>query len=282
MESGSASPDATEIGTRVLKLAKVLGTQLLLSRLGGHANMPFYIMQMASALMNSTNAHPGMAVPWSIQDAAKAVALVAGVAAFLVSLNALAFLVSGGTIPGIELLLSAGVEAILLVAVWRFGPWRYGLSWRALGLRATLNSGAPLALLVFLASLGFALLYAATMNLLGLESLIPRPIPDELMRTYPGRIATFGLIVVAAPLAEESFFRGFLLPVFAGRWGFWVGAGFVSALFALGHMALGVLLPAFASGMLLAWLYRRTGSLWNCCLAHAAQNAMAFAVAISV
>ncbi|MEK7778088.1 MAG: CPBP family intramembrane glutamic endopeptidase [Chloroflexota bacterium] len=232
--------------------------------------------------MNSTDARPRMAVPWTLRDAAKAVALVAGVAALLAFVAALALLVSGGTIPGSRILFSAVLEGMLLVAVWRFGPWRYGQSWRALGLSTTLSSGALLALMVLLASLAFVLLYTAAMKVLGLASLTPPPIPDELMKTYPERIAAFVLIVVVAPVAEESFFRGFLLPVLADRWGFWVGASFVSVLFAMAHLAPGVLLPAFVSGLLLAWLYRRTGSLWNCCLAHAAQNALAFAVAISV
>ncbi len=232
--------------------------------------------------MNSTDARLRMAVPWTLRDAAKAVTLVVGVAALLVSLAALASLELGATVPGSGLLLSAALEGMLLLAVWRFGPWRYGQSWRALGLRATLSSGALLALLVLLASLAFVLLYTTAMNVLGLASLTPPPIPDELMKTYPDRIVAFVLIVVVAPVAEEAFFRGFLLPVFAGRWGFWVGASFVSVLFALAHMVPGVLLPAFVSGMLLAWLYRRTGSLWDCCLAHGAQNALAFAAAISV
>ena len=262
--------------------AKGLGAQLLLSLPSGHANMRFYIAQMASVLMNPVDLSAGEAVPWTLRDAAKAVALVVGVAALLAFVAALALLVSGGAIPGSRILFSAVLEGMLLVAVWRFGPWRYGQSWNTLGLGMTLNKGASLALVALLARLAFAAIYTAAMNALGLASLTPPPIPDELMKTYPERIAAFVLIVVVAPVAEESFFRGLLLPVLADRWGFWVGASFVSALFAMAHLAPGVLLPAFVSGMLLAWLYRRTGSLWNCCLAHAAQNALAFAVAISV
>ena len=237
---------------------------------------------MASGSMNSTEASLRMTVPWTLRDAAKAVTLVVGVAALIVFGAALVLRGLEGTIPGSKLLFSAVLEGVLLLAVWRFGPWRYGQSWRALGLSAPLGRDAFLALLVFLASLAFILLYTTTINLLGLASLTPPPIPDELMKTYPERIAAFVLIVVVAPIAEEAFFRGFLLPVFAGQWGFWVGASFVSVLFAMAHLEPGILLPAFVSGMLLAWLYRRTGSLWNCCLAHSAQNALAFAVAISV
>ncbi|MSQ22346.1 MAG: CPBP family intramembrane metalloprotease [Dehalococcoidia bacterium] len=227
-------------------------------------------LQMASIPMNSTDERLRMAVPWTLRDAAKAVALVAEVAALFVILAAFVSLVLGGAVPGSGFLLSAILEGTLLLAVWIFGPWRYGQSWNALGLRATVSSGVLLAALALLASFAFAVIYTAAMNVLGLAWLTPPLIPDELMGTYPERIAAFVLIVVVAPVAEESFLRGFLLPVFAGRWGFWVGASFVSVLFAIAHLAPGVLLPAIVSGLLLAWLYRRTGSLWNCCLTHGA------------
>jgi membrane protease YdiL (CAAX protease family) len=46
------------------------------------------------------------------------------------------------------------------------------------------------------------------------------------------------------------------------------------------HLAPGVLLPVFVTGLLLAWLYHRTGSLWPCMAAHAGQNAIALAATL--
>lgn len=223
-----------------------------------------------------------MTVPWTVRDTGRACALVVGVTLFVALLAAQVVHMLGGPGQTAGLLASAIMEGMLLVAIWRFGPWRYGRSWEALGLRARSSKGTPLALLVLLLSIGFAAVYTAVVSQLGQEGLTPPPLPNEMMETYLQRVATFGLIVVVAPVAEEAFFRGFLLPAFAQRWGFWVGASFVSLLFGTAHLAPGLMIPAFVSGMLLAWLYRRTGSLWSCVLAHSAQNALAFAVAILV
>jgi membrane protease YdiL (CAAX protease family) len=71
---------------------------------------------------------------------------------------------------------------------------------------------------------------------------------------------------IAGPLAEEVWFRGFLLPAFAKtRVGFW-GAGFAtSAIFAATHgfqYTLDQLVPLFFIGLVLAWALGLTGSLW--------------------
>jgi len=239
---------------------------------------------MASAPVSPTQASPSMTVPWTLGDAAKATALVLviGGTMFLVFLGgqAVRLFDRPGEVAG--LLFSAILEGVFLLAVWRFGPWKYSQSWRALGLQGTLNKGASLALLVFLASVGFVLFYSLTTTMLGLEKLTPPPLPSGLLETYPQRLAFFFVAVLVAPVAEEVFFRGFLLPVFTDQWGFLRGASLVSLLFGISHAVPGALLPAFVSGLLFAWLYRRTGSLWNCCMAHGAQNALAFAVAVSV
>jgi membrane protease YdiL (CAAX protease family) len=39
------------------------------------------------------------------------------------------------------------------------------------------------------------------------------------------------------------------------------------ALFSIAHLGSGGLVPAFILGILLAWLYWKTGSLWPCILA---------------
>jgi membrane protease YdiL (CAAX protease family) len=51
-----------------------------------------------------------------------------------------------------------------------------------------------------------------------------------------------------------------------------------SALFAAAHLSVGAAVPAFVSGMLLAWLYLRTRSIWPPVTAHALQNFIAVSV----
>ena len=219
------------------------------------------------------------AVPWTLRDAGWGIAIVV-VVAVLGFAAARALGISGNPLLAL-VLVGGGLEVVLLVAVWRRGPRRYGHSWESLGLARTFNGGASLALAVFLASLGFSILYAIVVWALGLDAMRPVQLPGELLDTFAQRIVLFGLIVLLAPFAEEVFFRGFLLPVFSARWGFLSGAVGVSAIFAIMHGA-GSFAPAFVSGMLFAWLYRRTRSLWNCCLAHGVQNALAFTVSVAI
>ena len=232
-----------------------------------------------SQSVDPTQAPQWGSVPWSLRDASWGIGVVAVVLA-LSFVVAQAVDMSGNVLLAIALV-GGGLEVALLIVAWWLGPRRHGGSWASLGLARTFNGGASLALRVLLASVGFSILYAFAVWVLGLDTMRPTELPVELLDTFSQRIVLFGLVVVMAPIAEEVFFRGFLLPAFSARWGFLWGAVGVSALFGVVHGA-GSLIPTFVSGMLLAWLYRRTRSLWNCWLAHSAQNALAFTAAISI
>ncbi|MDP2717299.1 MAG: type II CAAX endopeptidase family protein [Candidatus Micrarchaeota archaeon] len=77
------------------------------------------------------------------------------------------------------------------------------------------------------------------------------------------------LVVSLGPLAEETFFRGFLQ----------LKAGLLPAAVAFGvlHYAFGsvaVVLAAFLSALVLGRLFKKSGNLWACVLAHAAFNTL--------
>ena len=237
---------------------------------------------MTNSIVNNPDTFGNIGVPWTLRDTGKGLLAVTAGTGVLALVVVQAIRLTDGPTAMTVLLVSALLEGMLLLAVYLFGPWRYGQSWSALGIKATLSNGAALALWVFLASLTFVAVYSAVVTTLGIDSLKPPHLPDQAVATYPLRIIGFVMMVLLAPVAEEVFFRGFLLPAFAQRWGFLGGAALVSALFAVSHVAPGAILPAFVSGLLFAWLYRRTGSLWNCCLAHGAQNALAFAVTVAL
>ncbi|MCX7617300.1 CPBP family intramembrane glutamic endopeptidase [Tepidiforma sp.] len=121
-------------------------------------------------------------------------------------------------------------------------------------------------------------LYAAAVRALGLGPLIPSPSPEGLEPVLrdPAALALYGLAtVVAAPVSEEAVYRGL---AFTGtlRWGFWPAAAFSSALFALSHRELATLLPFFAIGLVIAWLYARSGSLWDAVAFHVLFNGLSF------
>ena len=222
------------------------------------------------------------AVPWNLRDAARAILLVALGTLLLLIIAGIVAQVSGSVPALVVILLSVVLELLLLFGVWMFGLRRYGKSWSALGLIPSLNNGALLTLLVFFASLALTAIYGLIVVFFDQEILTPEPLPGDLTETVLQRLAGFFIIVLLAPFAEEVFFRGFLLPAFANRWGFFAAAIISSGLFGISHVAPGPIIPAFMSGMLFAWLYHRTGSLWNTTIAHGAQNALAFAVTTQV
>ena len=91
-------------------------------------------------------------------------------------------------------------------------------------------------------------------------------------------VATVFLIVVAAPITEETLFRGLFFGALRTRAPFWLAAGASGVLFGAVHLASGDvavagLLTLF--GVILAWLYERTGSLWPPIILHMVNNAIA-------
>ncbi len=90
-------------------------------------------------------------------------------------------------------------------------------------------------------------------------------------------LGPFGLLLVVSlgPLAEEVFFRGFLQPR--------LGVLPTSALFGVLHYAfdsVAVMVAAFLSALALGYLFRKSGNLWACVLAHAAFNAFNLALVL--
>lgn len=91
-----------------------------------------------------------------------------------------------------------------------------------------------------------------------------------------------GLMILAAtvmaPLWEEIVFRGYLHPVLKRFGGFWTGALCSSLFFSAVHNNAAALLPLFILGLLLAWLYEKTGSIWTPIAIHFCFNATAVLV----
>lgn len=103
---------------------------------------------------------------------------------------------------------------------------------------------------------------------------------------YVGQALFFALAAIVVPVAEEMLFRGYAFNAFRQtygqrRWG--VAAAYVvsALLFMLSHSLsateglLGLLVPIFLIGLLLAWGVHRTGSLLPSVIAHAMNNSMA-------
>ena len=222
-------------------------------------------------------------VPWKTSDVAIGVVtlIIVGFLGILIVHPAL----SGASEPNTvsELAIIGGISGVIMLLIaWLIGPARYRVSLSSLGLRIpTPESRTQLLLpvLVLIASLAFTGIYGVIVSVLGWD--IPESLPEGLDREGPGIIGILAVIVVLwVPLAEEVFFRGFLLSGLVVNLGV-VGAAIVSSLvFALFHIDPRIMVPIFVTGLLFAWLYNRTGSIWSCSAAHAMQNAVALSISI--
>ena len=82
------------------------------------------------------------------------------------------------------------------------------------------------------------------------------------------------IIVIGAPILEETIFRGFLLTSLSNtRLGFWGAAIISSALWAMVHgYAASMAAGLFVFGLLLSLLVRRSGSIWISIIMHGVWN----------
>ena len=92
-------------------------------------------------------------------------------------------------------------------------------------------------------------------------------------------------IIGVAPVTEELFFRGFMFGGMRRQLPFAAAAAIPSAIWGLFHFTgagtWGVVLQLAVFGLVLSWLYERTGSIWPCIAVHAFNNALAFAILTS-
>ena len=219
-------------------------------------------------------------VPWRVTDVAIATALL--FATFLALQILLGLIIGIGDVEERTIpipLLAGALEGLLLVAVWVFGINRYRARWSTLGLRRTeIRWVLTLPWLALLGSLIFAGIYSGIITAMGLDSLKPSPIPEDILGHGLSRLLNTLIIVVWGPFTEEVFFRGFMLAALVPSFGVIRAVIISSAIFAAAHFTLGVMIPLFVTGMLLSWLYLKTRSIWPPLAAHAAQNLIAVSV----
>lgn len=138
--------------------------------------------------------------------------------------------------------------------------------------------------------LGGFLLMAVVM-LLGLPVQILKPdLPpqtyEEMLRSSQGAGQFIWLIVmgvILAPLSEEIFYRGMLYPLVRYSAGPIWGAILAGLIFGVVHWDLWRTIPLAAGGVILCFIYEKTGSIWVTTLAHGIWNGiMTLAVYLSM
>jgi membrane protease YdiL (CAAX protease family) len=133
-----------------------------------------------------------------------------------------------------------------------------------------------------LAWIAFYLFTAVFIAVLGL-SPSQEDIAEQLgVAGTSGLVAIAILVTVIAPVAEEFFFRGFFYGALRNWKGPWPAALITGTVFGAIHAGgsqAAYLVPLGVFGVLLCFVYERTGSLWPCIALHCANNTLAFGVA---
>ena len=151
-------------------------------------------------------------------------------------------------------------------------PWASGRSLADLGLRRidrpALTAGA----------IGAVAMYVVTIGAASVQYLFTHQKPDESSVTLftsthdRALIASFAfLATIAAPFVEELVFRGFLFNAISRYTPVWAAAVLSGLVFGISH-GTSAFLPLACSGVVLAYVYARSGSLAASMVTHALFN----------
>ncbi|WP_408954475.1 lysostaphin resistance A-like protein [Natroniella sp. ANB-PHB2] len=172
----------------------------------------------------------------------------------------------------IQALLLAGITLFLVLN-------KYGVSLKEFGLKnenfvTNLKYGAlsgTIICLIIVILNNF--LYGLVFNLFGVEAPAQQVVYNLLnSQNILIFLVQSAIIIIIAPITEEIFFRGFLYPYCKSKFGKSKGLILNGALFGLAHFSLWVFLPTFLGGVILAWLYDKTNSLYSSIIAHGVWN----------
>jgi len=157
---------------------------------------------------------------------------------------------------------------VLVVFAYRrinLGSIGFGkFEWSTLGLGCGLLIGSYIIIMI----------HNVILTLLGVETQ-----GEEIMHIFDRLDSPIWFVIVGtifAPIVEEIFFRGFLFQGFRQKYG-WIKGGLLSSLiFAIGHLDPVALIPTFILGLLLAYMYHRSNSVWPGIILHFLVNSFGF------
>ncbi len=226
-------------------------------------------------------------IPWQTADVLKAIGLV--ILGAIIVLIPVAIAIAIIDRPGSDaetlavLVPSLALEGLLLLVAVRFTVGKYRCPWSALGFRRPTRGGWWLPPLLVVSAWITVVAYFVIVDAVGAGALGDQSqFPDEAFKS-PVVIPLVGLLaIIAAPIAEETFFRGFVFGGLRNRWGL-AGAIFASGLlFGLAHLLPLLYIPFTIIGMLFAFGYVYSGSIWTPMAAHFLFNSISFAVSVAI
>ena len=157
---------------------------------------------------------------------------------------------------------------------------RYGGGLRRVGVRMPSGKTFAWALAAFAGALVVAYTYGAIVEIFHIDQLksdCAEQIPAGVRHTR-WLLALAAVVVIAfAPVFEEMFFRGFVFPGLARAWGLAAAIAVSGLLFSAAHLDYKSFIPIAGVGMVFAYAYWRSGTIFTTMLAHCAFNSTSIA-----
>ena len=127
-------------------------------------------------------------------------------------------------------------------------------------------------------------IYGLIVRASGIDILTPPSLEERGVILGEGfrQIANIGVVALWGPFAEEILFRGFILAGLISWLGEVWAAIISAALFAAAHILISSMIPIFLLGIILAWLYLRTRSLWPPIIAHSLWNTLVVIITLFI
>ncbi len=177
-------------------------------------------------------------------------------------------------------LLAALEAAAVIPSVYLFGIRRRGMRWQDVGLTIPKTR--------WLAGAGCLAVFALpTISLiaLGVRALLGEPLENPQMvflapkdLTLLGAVGMLVFAGIVVPFAEELFFRGVLYRWLRNHWKPWAASLASSIVFGLLHGEFSLIVATFVMGVVLAWFYERSKSLWPSVVIHVVNNSLSILV----
>ena len=211
------------------------------------------------------------AVPWSLRDVWIGMASILLWFAIIILIQLLArrFKIDPGVIVSLS-------EVLLLLPVVTLALVQYRVGWATLGLRNFKAQAVGIGCGLMVAFYAFNLCYSIILALFKLRvqtDIVP------LISKLPSPVWFFIGGALVAPLVEEILFRGFIFGGLRGRYGFWKAAVISAVVFGAVHLQLTAFLPITLLGLIFAFLYERSQSIWPSILMHFLTNACSLSLA---
>ena len=174
-----------------------------------------------------------------------------------------------GTLAGLTMAI------VLMIAVYFIALHPKKLSWREVGIRPFAKKDWKLII-----GLSLLLLIGAVI-LMSLTSLIGNSYENSKTEAIQKNLAIHTIIIafisaaIISPVYEEIFYRGFLYRWLRTRFGLIAALILSSLIFTIVHIPTYNVMPVnFLSGVIFAWAYERTSSVWPPVIIHGLTNGL--------